>query len=174
MTGADTRTPAPEPGAEAAARLLLELRAEIARADTKAAVLMAALGVTAGTATTLLAEHGWSPAARSAPGSSAWWAGLLALGLAVVALLMAVLPRYDARGWTPGAPLTHFADVRQAARCGRLEQALAETERTTSASAVAALSETSRIALRKHQWIRTGLIALATAVVLLPSSLLIG
>ncbi|MFH8607620.1 Pycsar system effector family protein [Streptomyces sp. NPDC018029] len=170
-----TRTPAParEPGAGAAERLLLDLRTEIVRADTKATVLVTALGTAAGVFTGFLAKRGWPPAAFSGPGSSTWWAGMLALLLAVLALLMAVLPRYDG-SWTPGAPLTHFADVQRAARCGRLTQALIETERATSESILIALAATSRIALRKHQWIRTGLIAFATAVVLLPCSLLIG
>ncbi|MEV7195438.1 Pycsar system effector family protein [Streptomyces sp. NPDC093510] len=158
-----------------AERLLADLRAEIARADSKAAVLAAALGVAAGAFSGLLARREWSPAALSPPGSSAWWSGALALAVALLAMLMAVLPRYGTRNsWAPGAPLSYFGDIHRAAHGGHLAQALAETERMPLASTLTALSETSRIALRKHQWMRVGLIALSASVVLLPGSLLIG
>ncbi|MFF3639693.1 Pycsar system effector family protein [Streptomyces sp. NPDC002564] len=167
--------PAPVPGAGVAERLLADLRAEIARADSKAAVLAAALGVAAGVFSSLLARHGWSPGALSLPGSSAWWCGILALAVALLAMLMAVLPRYGTRTrWTPGAPLSYFDDIRRAARSGHLAQALVETEQAPLLGTLAALSEISRIALRKHQWMRVGLIAFAASVVLLPGSLLIG
>ncbi|WP_245703170.1 Pycsar system effector family protein, partial [Streptomyces lushanensis] len=110
----------------------------------------------------------------SVAGTTAWWAGTLALVLALFALLMAVLPRYRTRGWAPGQPLSYFGDIHQAARSGRLETALIETERTSAAALVRALTDTSRIAARKHQWIRIGLIAFCSGALLIPGSLLIG
>ncbi|MFF1358637.1 Pycsar system effector family protein [Streptomyces sp. NPDC058297] len=171
--------PAPAaPLSQAAARtgetLLADLRSEIARADSKASVLVAALGMTAGVFSGLLAGGGWSPAVLSGPGTAAWWAGAGALALALFALLLAVLPRYRSRGWTPGEPLTHFGDIQQAARAGQLTAALMATERRAADGLTRALTETSRIAARKHQWIRTGLIAFAVGTVLLPAALLIG
>ncbi|MFF1694429.1 Pycsar system effector family protein [Streptomyces sp. NPDC058257] len=177
MTGARTHAPLPPdstPGARTAERLLADLRTEIARADAKAAVLVAALGVMAGVFSGLLARREWTPASLSVPASSTWWSGVLALALALLALLMAVLPRYGTSRWTPGAPLSYFGDIQRAACSGHLAEALADTERDPTADAIAALSATSRIALRKHQWIRTGLIAFTVASVLLPGSLLIG
>ncbi|MFI1681120.1 Pycsar system effector family protein [Streptomyces sp. NPDC020607] len=174
-TNAPPPPPVAEPGAGAAERLLADQRAEIARADSKAAVLAAALGVAAGGFSGLLARHECSPDALSVPGSSAWWSGVLALAVALLAMLMAVLPRYGTgTSWAPGAPLSYFGDVRRAAHSGHLAQALAETQRAPLPATLTALSETSRIALRKHQWIRVGLLAFATSVVLLPGSLLIG
>ncbi|MEV0121011.1 Pycsar system effector family protein [Streptomyces sp. NPDC050703] len=168
--------PAPDPGTGVAERLLADLRVEIARADSKAAVLVAALGVAAGVFSSLLARHGWSPAALSVPGSSTWWSGVLALAVALLSMLMAVLPRYDSTrtGWSPGAPLSYFGDIQRAARSGHLAQALAETEQAPLLGTLTALTETSRIALRKHQWMRVGLIAFAASALLLPGSLLIG
>ncbi|MYZ39897.1 MULTISPECIES: Pycsar system effector family protein [unclassified Streptomyces] len=170
MTDTSPLTPA-KPLAE---RLLTELRVEIARADSKASVLVAALGVTAGVFSGLLAGGVWTPDTLSAPGTTAWWTGTLALVLALFALLMAVLPRYRTRGWAPGQPLSYFGDIHQAARSGRLETALIETERTSAAALVTALTETSRIAARKHRWIRIGLIAFCSGALLIPGSLLIG
>ncbi|MFJ2773739.1 Pycsar system effector family protein [Streptomyces sp. NPDC087300] len=150
------------------------MRSEIARADAKAAVLVTALGVMSGVFGGLIARNQWTPAALSAPGFSTWWAGVLALALTLLALLMAVLPRYGTSTWAPGAPLSYFGDIQRAARGGHLAEALIDTERDPTADAITALAATSRIALRKHQWVRTGLITFAMASVLLPGSLLIG
>ncbi|MGX1132478.1 hypothetical protein RKD49_004668 [Streptomyces glaucescens] len=155
-------------------RLLADLRTEIARADSKAAVLVAALGMTAGVFSGLLAGRDWTPDALGAPGTALWWAGTAALAFSLVALLLAVLPRYRAGSWAPGQPLSYFGDIRRAVRTGRLDDALADTAADPTAGLVAALTETSRIAWRKHQWIRAGLIAFCTGTLLLPASLLIG
>ncbi|MCX4972148.1 Pycsar system effector family protein [Streptomyces sp. NBC_00620] len=176
MSGTDPRASAaqPPPGVRAAERLLADLRTDIARADTKAAVLVAALGVAAGVFSGLLAGQAWASTHRSMLGSSAWWSGVLALAIALLALLMAVLPRHSTTRWMPGAPLSYFDDIQRAARGGHLAEALAETERAQAASVITTLTETSRIASRKHQWIRAGLTAFGLALVLLPGSLLIG
>jgi hypothetical protein len=162
------------PGTRTAERLLEELRGEIARADSKASVLVAALGMTAGVFSGLLAGRNWSPSSLSAPGTAVWWTGALALAFALFALLLAVLPRYRASSWAPGRPLCFFGDIQQAVREGQLATALADTDRDPAAGLTAALTETSRIAARKHQWIRTGLIAFCAGTVLLPAGLLIG
>ncbi|MCX5083455.1 DUF5706 domain-containing protein [Streptomyces sp. NBC_00401] len=81
---------------------------------------------------------------------------------------------YRTGSWAPGQPLCHFGDIRQAIDNGRLASTLADTDRDPAAALTADLTETSRIAARKHQWIRTGLIALCTGTALLPTPLLIG
>jgi hypothetical protein len=156
------------------ARLLAETRGEIAHADNKASVLVAALGMTAGVFSALLAGRKWSPSALSVAGTVVWWAGALSLLVSLLALLLAVLPRYRLGAWTPGEPLSYFGDIQQAVRQGHLDAALADTERRPTAGLTRALTENSRIAARKHQWIRTGLIAFCAGTVLLPASLLIG
>src|SRR5690606_33374366 len=110
----------------------------------------------------------------SAPGATVWWAGTLSLALSLFALLLAVLPRYRSGTWVLGQPLSYFGDIQRAVKAGRLETALADTEADPVTGLTAALTETSRIAWRKHQWIRTGLIAFCTGTLLLPASLLIG
>ncbi|GAA3033302.1 Pycsar system effector family protein [Streptomyces glomeratus] len=155
-------------------RLLTELRAEIARADGKASVLVAALGMTAGVFSGLLAGRNRTPTALSGPGTVLWWAGAVCLALSLLALLLAVLPRYRSGTWVPGLPLSYFGDIQQAVRQGHLESALTATERLPTAGLTRALTETSRIAARKHQWIRAGLVAFGAGTVLLPASLLIG
>ncbi|MEU6989981.1 Pycsar system effector family protein [Streptomyces sp. NPDC046465] len=155
-------------------RLLVDLRAEIGRADSKASVLVAALGLTGGVFSGRLASSEWTPGRLGPPGQVVWWLGTISLILALFSLLMAVLPRYRGTPWTPGRPLTYFGDIRLAARTGGLADALAETARDPSLALLTALDETSRIAVRKHQWIRTGLIAFCAGTALIPASLLIG
>lgn len=177
MTVPDTLPPpqGPAPAERLPAeRLLVELRAEIARADNKAAVLVAALGMTAGVFSGLLAGRGWTPSALSAPGAFFLWSSAAALALSLFALLLAVLPRYRTRDWAPGQPLCYFGDIQQAVRAGQLDTALSDTARNPAAVLLVGLTETSRIAARKHQWIRTGLIAFCVGTALLPASLLIG
>lgn len=173
--GTPTPTPpTPTPAAPAAERLLGELRSEIARADSKAAVLVAALGMTAGVFSGLLAGREWTPSALSGAGTALWWAGASAPALSLFALLFAVLPRFRSGSWVPGTPLCYFGDIQQAVRAGRLADALAATDHDPAAAFMAALTETSRIAARKHQWIRAGLIAFCTGTALLPTALLAG
>ncbi|MFD3834873.1 Pycsar system effector family protein [Streptomyces sp. NPDC058642] len=182
MTALDP-TPAPAPAPAPAPpdalvplceRLLADLRTEVARADTKASVLVAALGMTAGVLSGLLVGRDWTPAALSAVGTVLWWTGAAALVLSLFALLLAVLPRYRSPHWAPGRPLSYFGDIQEAVRQGQLETALTDTRRAPVAALTLALTEMSRIAVRKHQWIRTGLIAFCAGTVLLPTSLLLG
>ncbi|MFI8961948.1 Pycsar system effector family protein [Streptomyces sp. NPDC053493] len=168
---------APEPRARGTAeRLLAELRLEAARADTKGSVLVAAQGMAAAALVGVLATRGWRPAELSGPGQALWWTGAVCFLASLVSLLMAVLPRYRRAGWRPGAPLTHFADIRGAARRGPavLEEALRETDRAPRAALLASLTENSRIVAIKYGWLRAGLAGFTAALVLLPGALLAG
>ncbi|MET9590883.1 Pycsar system effector family protein [Streptomyces sp. NPDC006516] len=174
------REPAPPlpqgavPGTEAATRLLADLRTEISRADSKAAVVVAALGMSAGVISAVLVSQDWTPDRLARPGAYLWWGGATLLTAALLSLSLVVLPRYRVRAWSPGAPLTYFGDIQQAVRLGRLPEALAETEQLPMTALLAALTETSRIATRKHQWIRAGLIAFWLGALMFPVALAIG
>lgn len=161
-------------GDGSAARLLADLRVEIARADSKAALLVGAFGMTSGVLSAQLAGRHWQPGLLSAPGQTLWWAGAVALATALPALLLAVLPRSLGAEWQAGAPLTYFGDMRSADRQGRLAEALTTTDENPDAALRAALAANSRIAVRKHQWIRVGLLAFCAGALLLPTALLIG
>ncbi|MGW0603097.1 Pycsar system effector family protein [Streptomyces sp. NPDC002640] len=179
VSGPGAAGPATEAGPararlEICERLLTDLRAEITRADQKASVLVAALGITAGAFSGLVAGEKWSPADLSDVAAALWWTGGSALVVSLASLLLAVVPRYRRSTWAPGDPLSYFGDIRQAVRLGLLADALEDTERRPVAGLTAALTETSRIAARKHQWIRLGLCGFCAGVVLLPVSLLVG
>ncbi|GHH91428.1 Pycsar system effector family protein [Streptomyces capillispiralis] len=159
-----------------AERLLGELRQEAARADTKGSVLVAAQGMTTAALVGVLTARGWRSSDLSALGQTMWWTGVVCFLVSLVALLMAVVPRYRTVEWQPGSPLTHFADIRGAARRGReaLEEALRETDRAPRAAVLASLTENSRIVSLKYGWLRTGMAGFTVALVLLPGALLVG
>ncbi|MEU2546035.1 Pycsar system effector family protein [Streptomyces roseolus] len=169
-------TPAPVPGRRTAERLLAELRLEAARADTKGSVLVAAQGMAAAALVGVLAVRGWHPTQLAALGQVMWWTGAVCFLVSLIALLMAVVPRYRAVDWSPGAPLTHFADIRGAARHGRavLEEALRETDRSPDSAVLTSLIENSRIVSIKYGWLRAGMAGFTVALVLLPGALLTG
>ncbi|WP_210591667.1 Pycsar system effector family protein [Streptomyces sp. GESEQ-35] len=167
-----TRVPR-APRSRADVQLLADLRAEIARADAKATVLVGVLGLTAGVLSSLLINLRWSPARLPVSAALLWWSGAVLLVTSLFALLLAVTPRYGSSRWAPGLPLTYFGDIRLAVRAGLLASAIADTERAPARALRAALTENSRIAARKHFWIRTGLIAFGGSAVLLPVSLLV-
>ncbi|MGW2580934.1 Pycsar system effector family protein [Streptomyces virginiae] len=162
------------PADEAADRLLADLRVEVARADSKAALLVGALGMTVGVVSAQLSGPHRSPGSLSGSGTALWWAGAAALSLALLALLLAVLPRSLRSDWRAGSPLAYFGDIRSADRQGRLLEALADTGHDPGSAVRAALAANSRIAVRKHQWIRIGLLAYGPGALLLPAALFLG
>ncbi|MEW1861548.1 DUF5706 domain-containing protein [Streptomyces sp. NBC_00669] len=160
--------------ATAGQRLLAELRSEISHADNKASVLLGALSMTAGLVGALLAAHGWTPTRLATADQFLWWSGIASLAGCLLALLLAITPRYGSDLWAPGRPLTYFDDIRRAVAQDVLPRALADTDAAADAGLIDALSATSRIVGTKHTWIRVGLIAYAAGAVLLPSALLLG
>ncbi|MEU5078966.1 MULTISPECIES: Pycsar system effector family protein [Streptomyces] len=165
-----TRSTWDGPSVQTGTRLLADLRAEIARADAKAAVLAGVLSLANGALAVLPSGH-----AQHAPPVAAvlWWAGAVCLVIALLSLLLAVVPRGGSTRWESGRPLTYFGDIHRAARTGELHAALAETGRDPLTAVLLALTEASRIAACKHLWIRRGLIAFAAAASLLSGSLLL-
>lgn len=174
MTTSPSPVALPAAGTVAGSRLLGDLRGEIARADNKASVLVGALGMTAGLLSGVLAARDWRPSALPAVAATAWWLGAGALFVSLIALLMAVLPRYRASRWQPGEPVTYFRDIQRAAQQHELARALADTERDPASALINALMENSRIVGSKHRWIRIGLGAFCAGAVLLPGAFLLG
>ncbi|MER5494006.1 Pycsar system effector family protein [Streptomyces sp. NPDC002454] len=167
--GADAAVPVlPAAGAQTAERLLSEVRAEIGRADTKASVLIGALGMCAGVVLTTY----WSHVPVSGLSRFMGMAALLTWACALGFLLFATAPRYRASRWSSGTPLTYFLDIRRAAGSGVLADALRTTEREPLAGLVIALRDTSDIAAAKHRWIRTGLVCFLVGAVALAGSAL--
>ncbi len=158
----------------AGARLLTELRSEAARADSKASLLLGVMSMTVSLLVGLLTARGRFPLRLSAAGSALLWAAMAALAGALVCLLLAVVPRYGTRQWSPGRPLTYFGDIRRATNDCRLAEALAVTEAHQTEGILEALAQNSHIVGAKHRWIRAGLGAYCVGMLLLPIARLVG
>ena len=146
---------------QAAERLLADMRAEIGRADTKASVLIGAIGVSGGT---VLGRTGSTTGADTVA-LGLGWGGFLAWSLALGFLIFATAPRYRRSTWEPGRPLSYFLDVRRAARSGRLPDALRLTEEDRLTGLVTSLDATSTIVAAKHRWIRAGSVCFALGAI---------
>ncbi|MCB5911594.1 Pycsar system effector family protein [Streptomyces pinistramenti] len=180
MTDVTGSSPAPSPaaarstpheaqGVQTAERLLAEVRNEIGRADSKASVLIAAIGVCAGA----VLSGRWEAALTVGAGRVFGGAGSLAWVAAVGFLLFATFPRYRSSRWRTGRPVTYFLDIRLAARTGMLADALRGTEEDQMAGLVTALDDASGIVAAKHRWIRTGLSCFALGAVALVLGVLV-
>lgn len=155
-------------GVQTAERLLAEVRAEISRADTKASVLIGALGACAGV---VLSTY-WSTMPTTGPSRPLGVAGGLTWALALGFLLVSTAPRYRASQWRAGRPLTYFLDIRRAAESGVLADALRSTQEDQLPGLVIALGNTSGIAAAKHRWIRTGLVCFLVGAMVLGGGML--
>ncbi|MFE7566990.1 Pycsar system effector family protein [Streptomyces sp. NPDC057539] len=152
----------------AAERLLAEVRAEIGRADTKASVLIGALGACAGVVLTTY----WSKMPTTGFSRTLGVASGLTWALALGFLLFATAPRYRMSQWRTGSPLTYFLDIRRAAGSGVLADALRTTQENQLSGLVIALRNTSDIVAAKHRWIRTGLVCFLLGALALGGSML--
>ncbi|WP_239010167.1 Pycsar system effector family protein [Streptomyces sp. 769] len=161
------------PGLRTAERLIVDLRSEIARADNKAAVLVAGLGVTVGALTGSLSSAEWCPWRLPVAADAAWWCGCVAWAAALGLLLLAVAPRYGRVPWSMARGLTYFRDIRCAVVRGQLEEALHRTERDPLPGLLSLLDELSVIAAAKHRCIRWGLGCFAVGAVAFPVMLLL-
>ncbi|GAA1407919.1 hypothetical protein GCM10009639_57260 [Kitasatospora putterlickiae] len=166
--------PDPAPLPTRGQALLAELRTEIARADSKAAVLVAAVGVIGGVLGGLFSSGDPAPEQFSGTARTLLSVGGLGIAVSLLSLLFAVLPRYQRSLWRPGRPLGYFADIRRAAEQGLLTDALADTEELADEAIRTALAENSRIAARKHAWIRIGILAFGIGLLPLVTALFMG
>lgn len=155
-------------GVSTAERLLAEVRSEIGRADTKASVLIGALGACAGV---VLSTY-WSAMQATGLSRTLGVAGGLTWALALGFLLVATAPRYRTSQWRAGSPLTYFLDIRRAAESGVLADALRTTQEDQLPGLVIALRNTSNIVAAKHRWIRTGLVCFLLGALVLGGGML--
>lgn len=95
--------------------LLRDAREELTRADSKASLLTAAVGVVVGALVAAMLAQTWTPANLDASVRWLWWVGAASIGLALIFLGAGVYPRTVRKGRSEGAA-KYFAD---AVRLGR-------------------------------------------------------
>jgi hypothetical protein len=93
------------------AALHANTREELSRADSKASLLLAAIGVVIGALIGGITSSHWSPMSMGTGAQALWWAGVAAATVSMVLISASVYPRINRRG-TPRAGLpTFYGDV---------------------------------------------------------------
>ncbi|WP_046470876.1 Pycsar system effector family protein [Allosalinactinospora lopnorensis] len=143
--------------------LLDDARKEVAQADQKASILLAAVGVVVSVFLGALLDGKWSPAEVKAPWQWLWWTGVAAFGTAMLMFAMVVFPRLGPRRASRGTEISSFIEV---ARCADKDELRRSLERPCAADLGDVLSQlykVSRIVYRKYMLLRSGLVLLAPA-----------
>lgn len=145
---------------------------EIARADTKAAVLLAFVGTLLGAFITLtrVTAHPL-PAEAPEPPTAGWWSAVVLMLLATCCFIFAIVPRRRGRRETgPRAPV-YFGDVPPGIDDQRLLQRFEELARAPETPLRDSLRRTSGIVRAKYRWIESGAVLLLTALPALVTAL---
>lgn len=148
-----------------ATQMLAEARAEVAQADTKASLLLAALGVGFGLVLGGQLSGDWSPDRLSDRGEQTWWLGAAFAASSVIAAAAAVWPRFHAEDLRSGiAYWGHVAiyDDLDSFRAGFEQKMMDMADRT-----IHQLWHLARLVQRKYSCIRwaIGLAGVSAALI---------
>ncbi|MFJ7152387.1 Pycsar system effector family protein [Streptomyces sp. NPDC100445] len=134
-------------------RLMTANRAELGRADTKAAVLLGVTGAVLG------AFIGASPS----PAILRWSAVVTSL-LAVLCFVGAIMPRHRAGSRYGGAGPSYFGHIPAGADSERLSRAFERGSRDPAGPLLGSLLVTSDIIRAKYRWVERGTFLLVAAL----------
>lgn len=147
--------------------IILDCRHEIERADAKAEILLAMLGVALGALVAGLLGSSWSPTQIGDPARWIWWLGSIALFVAGGLLIAAVYPRLPSVSVGAGASAYTFAAIAQLKRAEELLAKISLDESARNLQLAQVSISLAQIALRKHQLVRLALMFLALGVILM-------
>ncbi|MFD1535454.1 Pycsar system effector family protein [Nonomuraea guangzhouensis] len=142
--------------------VLTDLRAEIGRADQKAAVMLATAGVGVGALGGALLAGSWNPGKLPAGVAWLWWLGIVLCSMGIIGLAAAIYPRS-----------VHAADRlrrRRSQFVGQYSETLmtsleADSPHAQKAFLLEEIRRLSAIADAKYRGIRYGMLLLLGAIV---------
>lgn len=150
------------------AELLAQARDELNRADSKASILLAAVGVALGAVTSGIVASGWSPSRLPTTLTVVWWIGTAIVAGGVAALLAAVYPRRRRRavrsGRRPG-DIAYYADVAAFQSAHEVTSAIRRSADHDLELLAEQLLHVSQIAGRKYRLVGWGIWLVAVGVV---------
>lgn len=155
------RAPSTE-GAAFAQRLLAENREELARADNKAATLLAAALIIVGALLAGFVAGDWSVSSLPSQSLVLWWVAVALAAVGICLLAAALAPRRMKRTEDSNR-LAYFGDVANLASCDDLVEALDKAAKSDGARYVDQLFVTSQILSAKYSCIYWGMILLVGA-----------
>ncbi len=146
--------------------VLSETREELARADGKAALLLAAIGVATGALLAALMGGKWSPFDVRNGMEWAWWLGALSLAASAAHLALAIFPRTASTRTGDDAP-SFFGDFAGYGSPAELGVALRYRDRSEAYDRAAQqLFAVSTIVKRKYELVQRAIVLLGIAAVL--------
>jgi pycsar effector protein len=147
-----------------AAMLLVETREEIDRADFKASVLLAGVGVATGTLLAGLLEGSWTPWMLPGYVQWIWWVGVAAGSAGIWSLARAVYPRIRRHGEALPEFVGYFGDILAFRDAEDLITALRDSTEVRISLIADQLVQVSIIVDRKYRMVRVGMWLLLVAI----------
>jgi Pycsar effector protein len=146
------------------ASLLEDARDELNRADSKASLLLAAIGVIIGALIAGLAGSKWTPMRLETGAQAVWWAGVAAAAAGVVWIAASVYPRiHQPETLYPGMP-AYYGDVAAYQDVNAFRDAISRApearERLINQTYVV-----SKIVQWKYVLLRRGLLSISAAII---------
>lgn len=154
------------------ADLLREAREELTRADSKAALLLAAAGVAVGALLAGLLGGKWSPLNLDNRVEWIWWLGVACVASGIFSIAAAVYPRIHPRRADINSAPSYYGDVAAFENIAQFRQAI---EKVPSARErlIDQTFQVSRIAQRKYLLLRRGLRLLLLAILACSAAVII-
>lgn len=153
--------------------ILREAREELARADGKASILLAAIGVVMAAIMAAILGGSWHPANLDDHIEWLWWVGT-GIGLVGAAALgVAVFPRTKYRSKRRLGIVAYFGDVVGLSYC-QLRKGLIDTAEDPEVAALDQVAAISSVVHKKYRSIQIGIICVGVASASLFSAVLIG
>ena len=144
--------------------LLKDAREELGRVDSKAALLLAGVGVVAGALLAGLLNGKWTPFSLDSRVEWAWWLGLGAASGGIFSIAAAVYPYTGRDTALHAGPPMYYGDVAAYKDVDAFRKAIADTP-SIQDRLVDQTFQISKIVQRKYKLLRRGLLLLLLAVV---------
>ena len=136
--------------------MLAEARAEVAIADTKASILLAALGIGFGAVLGGLLAGDWEPTVLVGAARFFWWIGATFALSSVAAAASSIWPRYPDRSHT--SELNYWGHVARHTNVRALRSALEDNAATPAQRIEHQLWFVSRVVQKKYRLVRIALL----------------
>ncbi|UIK88615.1 Pycsar system effector family protein [Arthrobacter polaris] len=169
--GKDRDNPAPH--LELASTILREAREELARADGKASILLAAIGVIIGAIMAAVLGGSWHPTHLDDNIEWLWWLGTGIGSAGAVALGVAVFPRTTYRAKRRPGIVAYFGDV-VGLSSSQLKEGLIATAQDPDAATLDQVEAIASVVDKKYRSIQIGMLCVGAAAVCWLSAVLIG
>jgi hypothetical protein len=147
-----------------ASSLLSEAREELTRADSKASIILAAVGVAAGLLFGGAFGGTWRPNALPVLARSVWWAASVVGAFGILSLGRAVFPS-TRRTDDPAGRIRYFGDVAKLAKPMDVRKMLATAANDPLERTFDQVWILSRIVMAKYRYVRWGMCLVGVALV---------